>query len=134
MEVIKYRKRKVWKYGLVGEFCVQTNLRPAVLIHTDYGWLNKTGLLTIYSGYCWDGASFIIIDTKTVMRASLVHDCLYQLMRSGILPRSFRQVADLEFKRICLEDNMMSFRAHYLHRGLVIGGASSTLDDVITAP
>ena len=41
-----------------------------------------------------DGPSGPAIDTKNFMRASLVHDALYQLMRLGTLDKSRRQYAD----------------------------------------
>ena len=40
------------------------------------------------------------------MRASLVHDVLYQTMRKGELPYKFRIRADLEFRRILKFDGM----------------------------
>ena len=40
------------------------------------------------------------------MRASLVHDVLYQAMREGGLPRKARGWADSEFRRILKADGM----------------------------
>tara|TARA_R110000772_G_C13310322_1_gene440481 strand:- start:54115 stop:54588 length:474 start_codon:yes stop_codon:yes gene_type:complete len=53
-----------------------------------------TVLITAKKGYSWDGASGAI-NTESWVVASLVHDCLYQLMREGLLNRSLRKQADL---------------------------------------
>ena len=67
--------------------------------------------LTIERGYCWDGASGPTWDSKSSMRASLVHDALYQLMRLGVLPEACRKHADDTLYDLCLEDGMFKPRA-----------------------
>jgi hypothetical protein len=71
------------------------------------------GVLIVGNGYVWDGASGPTIDTKDSMRGSLVHDALYQLMRDRIIGTYRRKQADLELKRICIEDGMKPFRINY---------------------
>ena len=63
-------------------------------------------------GYAWDGPSGPTIDTANAMRASLVHDGLYQAMREGwLLPNERnRKAADVEFRRILKEDGMFWVR------------------------
>jgi hypothetical protein len=56
-------------------------------------WLHADGWLEARVGYVWDGASGPK-DTQSVMRAALVHDCLYQLIRLDVLPEDFRAFAD----------------------------------------
>ena len=72
-------------------------------------------LLTSVSGYRWDGCSGPTVDTQTNMRAGLVHDSLYQLMRLGLLPQSARVIADREFLLIMKEDGMNWFRRTYYY-------------------
>ena len=60
------------------------------------------GRIIIKKGYAWDGASGPTIDTKSSMRASLVHDALYQLIRLKLLPFSYKAIADKNFYNICL--------------------------------
>ena len=48
-----------------------------------------SSLLTIRTGYAWDGPSGPTIDTKTFMRGSLEHDALYQLIRERLLPQAY---------------------------------------------
>ena len=72
--------------------------------------LNNNGGLLIRKGYSWDGASGPAIDTDNFLRASLVHDALYQLIAANYLPMTLRRQADLELVRIAKEDGMSSFR------------------------
>lgn len=64
------------------------------------------GDLVIHKGYAWDGASGPVPDTRWNMRASLVHDALYQLIRNKHLPVTVRNDADLLFRQICIEDGV----------------------------
>jgi Protein of unknown function (DUF1353) len=80
-------------------------------IVTDWIELDPDGTLRIRPGYAWDGASGPTYDSKSSMRASLVHDALYQLMRMDLLDRAaHRAPADWIFRRICKEDGMWSPR------------------------
>ena len=82
-------------------------------IKSDFIILDE-GVLTIKPGYAWDGATGAI-DTDNFMRASLVHDALYQLMRENKLNRKFRKTVDRLLKQLCLEDGMSRFRANYVY-------------------
>ena len=93
-------------------------VQPPADIDSRFIHLTIHGALTIRDGYAWDGPSGPTIDTPTFMRASLVHDALYQLMRSGLLPGRWRRVADEEMRRICREDCMSRFRAWYVYRAV----------------
>ncbi len=101
--------------------------------------LGVTGVLTLKKGYAWDGPSGPAIDTKNFMRASLVHDALYQLMRKkriGI--KKYRDVADRLLRRMCLEDGMWRVRAWWVYKSVSMFGASaadpSNVKEIIIAP
>jgi len=114
--MIKFKSANHYKYQLHKEYCIQTNIKPKKDIHIDFMVvLCKTGLLRIAQGYCWDGASGPTIDDKTNMRASLVHDALYQLMRAKKLSIKHRKKADAIMKKLLLEDGMWKFRAAYYY-------------------
>jgi len=114
-----YRKLKKYKYQLKLDYRIQTDAVPSEIVHMSYLNLASTGKLTINKGYAWDGPSGPTIDTLTFMRASLVHDALYQLMRLGQLDfRTDRKYADDLLRRMCREDGMFGFRAWYVHRAL----------------
>ena len=97
---------------------------PGADIVEDFIELTMNGILTIKKGYAWDGPSGPTFDTKTFMRGSLVHDALYQLLRLGLLSNVLdtdgkaRLIADLELKRICLEDGMWRVRAWWVFKGV----------------
>lgn len=74
-----------WKYRLPETEMFQTQITPSELLETDFITLNTDGVLTLSAGYAWDGASGPALDTPSFMRASAVHDALYQLMKIGLL-------------------------------------------------
>ncbi len=111
---IKYRGG--YKYQLVEEYAVEVKTFPDHDVDTEYIALNTAGRLTIHEGYAWDGPSGPSIHTKTFMRGALMHDALYQLMRHEHLDKEvWREPADLELKRICLDDGMWGIRAAWVH-------------------
>jgi hypothetical protein len=123
-DTIRYRSG--YKYQLADEYSVQVAVTPPQDIISEFINLKQDGSLLIKKHYAWDGPSDPAIDTKNFMRGSLVHDALYQLMRDHGLPVDpWRKVADLELKRLCLEDGMSSVRAWWVHRGVRLGGGAA---------
>lgn len=108
-----YSPRKEWKYKTDTLFVERVSIFPEVHIITEHIELSPDGKLAIKAGYAWDGPSGPALDTPSGMRASLVHDALYQLMRMGLLPILWRKEADLELRRIAREDGMSFTRARY---------------------
>jgi hypothetical protein len=120
------RYRSGYKYQLVEGYSIKVSVTPQEPINTEYIKLGTDGTLAIKRGYAWDGPSGPTIDTRNFMRGSLVHDALYQLMRdAGLSKDQWRDEADLELKRICLEDGMSRIRAWWVHRGVRLGGDPS---------
>lgn len=88
---------------------------PELMIYEDisYGFLTLScGELTILKGFAWDGASGITFDTKSSMRASCVHDALYQLIRQELLPPSLKHIADKLLLSMLKQDSMWEWRAN----------------------
>lgn len=134
-EHIHYRDG--YKYVLDLTYTVQTSVCPEYSIVTTFLDLFADGVLTIKAGYAWDGPSGPVLDIKEFMRASLVHDALYQLMREGHIPVSCKAHADEEMKRICLEDGMAYPLAEIAFQGVDHFGYSSCQRQekkVLTAP
>jgi hypothetical protein len=101
-----------YKYQLRAPYTIRLpEIRPAHGAGTDWLTLDVDGNLTIRAGYAWDGASGPTYDSKSSMRASLVHDALYQLMRLGLLDQAFRAATDEIFRRLCEDDGMFGPRA-----------------------
>ena len=107
-----------YKYQLAKTYRVRVAIRPPAAIRTPFLALSIDGWLTIKKGYAWDGPSGPTIDTKNFMRGSLVHDALFQLMRSRRLSQEFFGAANDELRFICLADGMSAFRAWYVHRSV----------------
>jgi hypothetical protein len=110
---IKYKSG--YKYQLVEECKVKVSVMPKNNIKTDFLELNTEGTLIIKNGYAWDGPSGPTIDTPNFMRGSLVHDALYQLLRNELIDEKWRDEADEELRRICLEDGMSKIRARWVY-------------------
>lgn len=120
---IKYRAG--YKYQLHEAYAVQTAIRPEHHINHGFIALTPSGLLVITSGYAWDGPSGPTVDTKNFMRGSLVHDALYQLMREKLLDCGWRETADSELRRICIEDGMSWLRAWWVFKAVRMAGEAS---------
>lgn len=100
-----------YKYQTTGFFSMLTEINPPGIIFTEFITLRTDGFLFIERGYAWDGASGPTLDTKNSMRASLVHDAFYQLIREGQLPTAYRKDIDNFFYRILRKDGMSFIRA-----------------------
>lgn len=134
--VSRIRYREGYGYVLHDDYTVKTSLRPAQFIHTDFLRLDTDGNLYIKAGFAWDGPSGPAFDTPNFMRASLVHDASYFLIRNGYLPLAWREKADDDMYRLCREDGMSAIRAWWCYQGVRIGGESSATEpkEVLTAP
>ncbi|MCK5611390.1 hypothetical protein KAR91_56490 [Candidatus Pacearchaeota archaeon] len=136
MKMIFYKKG--FKYQLNETYVVQTNVKPGSFCHDGFLTLKVDGLLTIGAGYAWDGPSGPAFDTKNFMRASLVHDALYQLIRANELGRKFRGQSDKELRVICREDGMSWLRAFWCYWGVFIAAESASdpknVKKIYTAP
>jgi len=112
--------KKGYKYKTTEEFrrpvldAPNTSVEPWVRIYD--------GTLTIAAGYAWDGASGPAIDTKNIMTPSLVHDALYQLMREGRLPLSYRKQADGILYDMCRNRGMSWLRANWIYLAVRVFG------------
>lgn len=100
-------KHSKYKYALLRQCSIETEIYPDETLCGANGfvYLKEDGVLLAQKGYHWDGMSGPGIDSKSTMRASLFHDCLYQLMREGQLDvDEHRKPADVLFYRTLKED------------------------------
>lgn len=121
--------RRIYDYALDADFNLATHLRPPETASIPKGdgsgdWirLDTDGNLFIANGFSWDGASGPALDTPSFMRGSCAHDALYQLCKSGALPRSFRKDADRLLLWLCRLDGMGPIRRGYVWLGVRVGG------------
>jgi len=101
-----------YKYRLARDFQAMLPIK-GIFARSKSGLitLHESGLLVIKRGWAWDGASGLTIDTKSSMRGALIHDALYQLIREGLLPLEYREIADRILKAVCQIDGMWKWRA-----------------------
>jgi hypothetical protein len=116
-----------YKYQLASTYITNVDIHPVETIDADFIRLEPDGRLVIQRGYAWDGASGPTFDDETSMRASLVHDALYQLIRMGYLDTSARLIADAELYQRLIQDGMREIRARtWLYAVQQFGGWATT--------
>ena len=101
-----------FKYQLTEDYECNT---PIVGIEIDDPefHLYPDGTLKVFRFFAWDGASGPTFDTKSSMRASLVHDVFCVCMRDGRLSYAeYQDKVNQFFKQQCIEDGMWEWRAH----------------------
>lgn len=134
-QIIKYRNG--YKYQLSEDAKTDTPLRPDSIITSPYIILAPDGELLCYAGYAWDGAT-CCPDVNSIIRASLFHDALYQLIRIGRISPAEKAVADKLMMRHCIEDGMPRLMAKAVHLALKRYGMSATMPSserlVLVAP
>lgn len=123
---MNYRKLPRYKYQLLADETIECSWLVGKYVEHDFVRVDD-GRLTVCEGYAWDGASGPAIDTTTILRGSLFHDALYQLMRQGLLPRSYRALADDLMRELCIEDGMRPIRAWWVYWSVrLFGGRASS--------
>ncbi|MCH8807455.1 MAG: DUF1353 domain-containing protein [Planctomycetes bacterium] len=127
MAAKKISYRSGYKYQLATAYPIKINIKPKKDIDTEFIKLKKPGDLTVARGYAWDGPSGPVVDTRQNLRASLVHDALYQLMRHNELSvKTHKDKADKLFKKMCIEDGISKVTAQIYYLGLKLGGKPAT--------
>ena len=137
---MKIKYRTGYKHQLAETYSLKISITPPKPIDTDFIKLDMSGVITIKSGYAWDGVSGPVIDTPENLRASLVHDSLYQLMRNRKLtPRKkYKNKADRLFRTLCKEDGVLGIVAQAYYEVLKRLGNPSTdpknIKKILNAP
>lgn len=119
-----------YKLAETYEHAAPIAIRPPTDVDHPFMSLTTAGMLTVQSDYAWDGASGPVADSPAIMRASLLHDVLYQMIREGLVPRHFdrtRKQADALFREIAIEDGVARAKAWFLYYGLRAVGAVATV-------
>lgn len=122
MSKISYKSQ--YRYQLKHDHSYQLSFAPPQTINTEFICFDVRGVITMWSGYAWDGPSGPIIHTKTLLRASLIHDALYQLMREAHLDHlTSRPLADAELRRVCVADGVPGLVASIIYHAVRLFGA-----------
>jgi hypothetical protein len=133
-----YRDITPYKYQLAATIHFDTGIKGYSFIATYLG-MTPSGTLIIREGYMWDGASGPTMDSECSMRASLLHDALFQLIRLNLLPLKIKPIADKLFHDILIHDGMAPIRAMFWYEAIQHFSASSCvpgsepLDKILTA-
>lgn len=82
-----------------------------------YGYvkLSSNGILEVGPGYWWDGPSGPALDTVNFLRASLIHDVLYDLIGRRALHKKYRKTADRILREVAKTDGMPLWRRTYAY-------------------
>lgn len=133
-----------YRYQTEADFEWPTGIKPVKQGGNRFVTLRDDGLLYIAAGYAWDGASGPAINTKSFVRASLVHDALYQLIRLGVVAAEDRAIADRLLVDILVKDttpflgiNFGHIRAVWVHASVRwFGGTYMQMHktEILTAP
>lgn len=127
-----------YKYQLEALYACETPV-TGTLIEDDLFTLYESGLLVIRKGFAWDGASGPTFDSKSSMRASLVHDVFCICMRDGRLSyEKWQDTVNEFFRQQCIEDGMWHWRAGLWHAAVELADAGNPEQGrdrvVLTAP
>jgi hypothetical protein len=109
MDTINYRCK--YKFQLFETYCLKTDIIPPQYIENDFISLDCAGYLTIKKGYAWDGATGVLATPKSMMRSTLVHDALYQLIREKKLSHDFKTPSDVLLRDLSHQDGMLKIIA-----------------------
>jgi len=125
-----------YKYQLKKDYIFETGIKRDCIAETEYLRLDEKGTLTVKAGYAWNGCSGPTIDDKTNMRACLIHDNLYQMIRLGLLEMSYRKKADKILLRVAIDDSksygnnmLLAMRYNLWYDALRAFGESSALPE-----
>lgn len=128
-ELPQYGHRIKWRDGykhqLASTYKIKLPNNPMTQYEGQFLSIDINGVLTIKSGYCWDGASGPTWDTNNSKKPSLVHDALYQLMRHEVLSRGYRKHADKLFYDMLRDNGMWLIRARMWYRSVRMAAMSA---------
>lgn len=114
-----------FKYQLARDYAIQTPI-IGESVTDDFFCLTPDGLLTVKNGYAWDGASGPTFDSKSSMRASMVHDVFCVAMRDNRLSYSkWQDTVNAFFRQMCIEDGMWIWRANLWHSAVEFADAGN---------
>ena len=122
-----YRPVRNYNYQLREDFSYDLGRTfPEGPIQNEFILISAEGLITIKKHYAWDGVSGPVIDTQANLKASLVHDALYQLMREARLDHLiYREWSDRLFMEMCRKGGVMDAIAGLYFKGLSWFGAKN---------
>ncbi len=99
-----YRELFGWKYELLNDAVECVELPYCLAFHIDTDYIGIAGdYVVVRKRYAWNGPN-VVPDSPDLMRASMFHDALYQLMREGYISKKNRRYADRLFRDIYIRE------------------------------
>jgi hypothetical protein len=89
--------------------------------------LKADGKLIISERYSWDGPSGPAPDLKCLMRGSMVHDALYQLIRKGKIDPWEKYKADRLLREMCITDKAWPILAWVVYLAVYMFSGSAAI-------
>lgn len=122
-----YRRVRNYKYQLREDFAYNLGRTfESAPIANEFIDITTEGVLAIRKHYAWDGACGPVVKTQANIKASLVHDALYQLMREGRLDHLiYRDWANQLFINMCRQGGVWDCVAGAYYRALRLFGAKN---------
>lgn len=111
------------RFQVAQDYQLPISILPSKAVYTELISLDEAGNLTIRAGYAWDGATGLPGTPPDLIRGSLVHDALYQLIRSGSISSEYRDQADRILQSIVLEDSGDHAFAEVVYQAVHLLGA-----------
>ena len=134
---IDYHKGK-FKYQLINDYMIDIDFANPSNLQADFVELSSDGILRIKRGFVWDGVTGLAFDTRNFMRAALVHDALFHLLREHGANPALHQRADEMFRRIALDDGVNRIRVSIHCTSLLLvrklGRIPGKKRELLTAP
>lgn len=109
---------------------IKTDMRDGLVLlaldvdisdHPIKAELFKSGTLTLYPGFVWDFGTGAV-DTPDVVRASLAHDVLCEMVNKKLLPKKCRKVADKDYYNALRKYGMNPIRAWWQYMAVRLAG------------
>ena len=98
--MLEIQSLKAYKYRTREDYTIKTPI-VGYMVLKRYFRLRSNGELWIKAGYAWNGTSGGVPDTRRNLGASLIHDCLYQMLRERFIPLRLRGAIDELFGEHC---------------------------------
>lgn len=130
MSKIKYKHG--FKFYLAEDFSLRIDGLPDANVLPLYKMSMANGTLTISKGYMWDKG----FRDKRFVRATLVQEALYQLIRLGYLPYEWRSKSNAIYFGLLVEDGVPKPIAWMMKKWVDVFGnvAANKTRKVLVAP